>query len=839
MKGVKTGAFLLFFFLIGILGFSDDYENRTALIVGNGEYQSAPLRNPVNDAADMAEKLEELGFAVNLLTDAGRGEIDRAVREFAAGLQRQSGVGLFYYAGHGMQVDGYNYLIPVDADIEAENEIAYKGYNVGQVLEKMESAGNPTNIVILDACRDNPFARSFRSSSRGLSVVEAPQGSLIVYATAPGDTAAEGRGRNGTFTGAFLKNLERTGVDVESMMRDVRAEVISETDGKQVPWSSSSLTEPFYFAPAELMLAKVEAEKRKVETELRALEEEIARREDAIAAAESEAERQRLEIEQQRQRALQEAKRIEQENLEREAERQREEAERQRKAEEARRVQREKEEARRKEMEALAEQKRREAERLKLAGDDPDLLIENIETLEQAIGEIETTFAETWRKTKEEIEKTYEIKLENVEAMEAEPWESDDEFAERQKKARAEVEREKAKELREREAAHERSKQAQMKELEEKLASAVETLESKSWKLAGSDVTVTPGEFDRETKKWPFFVESNVPEVPFKTLVVKDLSSASDLRNAYTEIDNAIKADALMGRISWSIDRIQTASSGYGNYGGPMRMKTEYQVKVGSVFVQDVTQDNKSLAYGYENSVVAAFKAGNRKDPQSKGATVTFTSTAGPTEVYYKGVKIGTTPFTADYFREGEIEVEYKNNLVENQIKETETIVGGKNTIIFKTGKYVQIGDTFAGGIVFYLDGKGGGLVAAPRDQSDDIQWGGYRTDIGNTSTAVGTGASNTRAIVSKLGRGSYAAKLCEDLTLNGYDDWFLPSKEELNLMYENLHKKGIGGFADGYYWSSSESSNYNAWLQNFSSGYQYSNKSKHLNSRVRAVRAF
>jgi uncharacterized caspase-like protein len=187
----KTVLVSLIACFLPLCGFAEQIENRTALIIGNGEYQSAPLRNPVNDAADMAEKLEELGFAVNLLTEAGKREIDSAVRSFAGSLEKKRGVGLFYYAGHGMQVEGQNYLIPVDADIDGEDEIAFEGYNVGRVLEKMETAGNPTNIVILDACRDNPFARSFRSPSRGLSVVEAPQGSLIVYATAPGDTAAE------------------------------------------------------------------------------------------------------------------------------------------------------------------------------------------------------------------------------------------------------------------------------------------------------------------------------------------------------------------------------------------------------------------------------------------------------------------------------------------------------------------------------------------------------------------------------------------------------------------------------------------------------------------------
>lgn len=391
--------------------------------------------------------------------------------------------------------------------------------------------------------------------------------------------------------------------------------------------------------------------------------------------------------------------------------------------------------------------------------------------------------------------------------MKAEPWESDEEFAERQKQARAEVESEKAKELREREAEHERSKQAQVKELEEKLASAIKTLESKSWTLAGSDVTVTPGEFGRDTKKWPFFVESNVPEVPFKTMVVKDLSRVSDLRTAYSEIDNAIKAGALAGEIEWSItvlenpvvkeiaiknegrkynEKIMRLSGGskekeppkdYGNERNTEKEVTnkkeketihaEYSVIVKAVRINNIT-DNEIILEDYKNYVAATFEPGKRKTPQ----------------------------------------------------------------------RMKKIGENYAGGIVFYLDGKGVGLVAAPRDQSDGIDWGGSGKKIGNTSTAVGTGAANTRAIVAKLGNGNYAAKLCADLTLNGYDDWFLPSKDELELMYKNLHKQGGGGFAGGYYWSSSESSDSYAWKQRFGDGYQ-SKYGKAANYRVRAVRAF
>lgn len=151
-----------------------------------------------------------------------------------------------------------------------------------------------------------------------------------------------------------------------------------------------------------------------------------------------------------------------------------------------------------------------------------------------------------------------------------------------------------------------------------------------------------------------------------------------------------------------------------------------------------------------------------------------------------------------------------------------------------------KMGDLIAGGIIFYLDGKGGGLVAAPHDLDSEVNWGGNGKKIGWTSNAVGTGAANTVRIVKKLGSGTYAAKLCDDLVLNGYDDWFLPSLDELDLMYENLHRKGLGGFVSSYYWSSSEVSSFYAWYQDFGDGSQKGFGYGKFNSRyVRAVRAF
>ena len=150
----------------------------------------------------------------------------------------------------------------------------------------------------------------------------------------------------------------------------------------------------------------------------------------------------------------------------------------------------------------------------------------------------------------------------------------------------------------------------------------------------------------------------------------------------------------------------------------------------------------------------------------------------------------------------------------------------------------LSIGEIYKGGIVFYLDGNGGGLVCAESDQNAIVHWGCYGTTIGGTGTSIGTGAANTTSITAGCSETDFAARLCHDLVLNGYSDWFLPSKDELNLMYQNLKPAGIGGLAEGTYWSSSEVSSYHTWLQNFYSGSQHS-YDKSTNFRVRAVRAF
>lgn len=223
---------------------------RTALVIGNSEYQIGRLRNPANDAQDMAEALMKLRFDVTLELNADLENMEHAISEFGRHLY-QGGVGLFYYAGHGVQVGGENYLIPVNAAIESESDVRYKAVNIGQVLGKMGEARNGFNIVILDACRDNPFAKEFRSSSRGLAVVNSSfvKGTLIAYATSPGKVASDGEDRNGLYTQHLLQHISTPGLPVEQVFKLVLQSVERDTNGTQSPWTSSSFSGNFSFQP--------------------------------------------------------------------------------------------------------------------------------------------------------------------------------------------------------------------------------------------------------------------------------------------------------------------------------------------------------------------------------------------------------------------------------------------------------------------------------------------------------------------------------------------------------------------------------------------------------------
>jgi formylglycine-generating enzyme required for sulfatase activity len=225
-------------------------ETRIALVIGNSEYSSGPLLNPANDAKLMADSLNSLGFEVIARRNADQLTMKRAIEEFGSRLEKAGAgaVGLFYYAGHGVQLNGRNYLIPTTARIEREGDVEIEAVSADWVIEQMRYARNGLNIVILDACRNNPFTRSMRSADRGLATMDVPVGILIAYSTAPGAVAADGAGRNSPYTEALTQAMRDLHEPVEQVFKHVRVGVMNATSGKQVPWEASSLTGDFYFA---------------------------------------------------------------------------------------------------------------------------------------------------------------------------------------------------------------------------------------------------------------------------------------------------------------------------------------------------------------------------------------------------------------------------------------------------------------------------------------------------------------------------------------------------------------------------------------------------------------
>jgi len=242
-------ALILVFFLFFPKAAFSSQRQRIALVIGNGNYEFNPLVNPINDANDMAAALKKCNFTVIKSINATRQEMRQSIRRFGEAIVEGDAVGLFYYSGHAIQVEGENYLVPIGAGVYGEDEVEDECVKVSSVLRKIKTARNRLNIIVLDACRDNPFGSSFRSSTRGLAKMDAPIGSIFAFSTAPGSMAADGTGRNGLYTSVLLKHILTPNLEIGQLFRQVRIEVISASEDKQVPWESSCLTGNFYFNP--------------------------------------------------------------------------------------------------------------------------------------------------------------------------------------------------------------------------------------------------------------------------------------------------------------------------------------------------------------------------------------------------------------------------------------------------------------------------------------------------------------------------------------------------------------------------------------------------------------
>lgn len=241
---------LVVLFSLTALGTPALAEKRIALLVGNSGYTNiSSLKNPANDAKLMATALEAAGFEVILALDADRLALGRAIRRFGTGLRAAGAdaVGLFYYAGHGVQHRGQNYLIPLNAEIVISADLEIEAFRLEDVLQQMSLAGNALNLAILDACRNNPFPSSTRSTERGLARVTTFNESLIAFAAAPGQVALDGKGINSPYTAALVKAIATPGLSIEEVFKRTRLSVLGETEGAQTPWEQSSLTRNFYF----------------------------------------------------------------------------------------------------------------------------------------------------------------------------------------------------------------------------------------------------------------------------------------------------------------------------------------------------------------------------------------------------------------------------------------------------------------------------------------------------------------------------------------------------------------------------------------------------------------
>lgn len=237
-------------------------SDRVALIIGNADYTSiTPLANPVNDANALAATLKKLNFKVTMAKDASHGEMRDAIKQFGNDLQKagSDGVGLFYYAGHGVQLGGANYLLPVNADVSDASDLSVEGVHIDLIMHQMTHAQLAASFIIIDACRDNPYQGEV-SIPPGLAQIRAPRRSIVAFSTEPGGVAADGYDGNSPYTAALLDEIMRPGYPAEIMFKRVRRTLLEETFSMQISWESSSLTEDFYFVDGTKATVEIKSE---------------------------------------------------------------------------------------------------------------------------------------------------------------------------------------------------------------------------------------------------------------------------------------------------------------------------------------------------------------------------------------------------------------------------------------------------------------------------------------------------------------------------------------------------------------------------------------------------
>ncbi len=565
-RGSFLSAVAAFLIFIGQPGLSAQTSApapaKVALVIGNSAYRASPLPNPVNDAADMAAALKDSGFEVIVRTDLDLAGMEQALADFKT-LSTGKDAAIFYYAGHGIQVDGENYLIPVQEDIQTTTQVKSRSVGLGDVLERMKESGIRTLLLFLDACRDNPFPGSNRSGARGLAVVQAPAEleTFIAYATQPGNTAMDGSGRNGVFTAAMLKNLKIPNANLSDMMTRVIADVKAETGGTQQPRVDNGLSREFFIVDPLFAAARAQAELDRRKSELADLDMAIAKRQAAISALSDGAARRDLELQQQKELAMQAAKKLESEAMALEVARQEAALKSVREAEAEKRAL---DEARRAEEAKIAEEasrKKMELARLSRPDDSVASYLKQMYDLETAIADIDARFDSMWKKIAQAQESSRKSNEDAILASVKDPFETEAEF-----KSRI------ASELRSNQTAFKEvqaqslsewsgSRELQRAQFVGKAKTLLAEIAAKDFVLGPGEWLVKAGGFDAEKKSWPVEIKSRRPDFPilFEVLWKIDGPDRNALKEAYNSGDFLIRTGALGARIALKLARVGSA----------------------------------------------------------------------------------------------------------------------------------------------------------------------------------------------------------------------------------------------------------------------------------------
>jgi hypothetical protein len=593
------------------------------------------------------------------------------------------------------------------------------------------------------------------------------------------------------------------------------------------------MKEPFYFVDPALAAARAQAALDKSKSELASLDTALADLQKRIASSGDAQAKQKLQVEQQRQQALQQAKALEAQNLAATA------AKQQAAAEVAAKLATEKAAAQEASLKAqsdlsnLAAARRAELDKLATAAasDNPDVLIDTVERLEKVLAEVDGQYAAALKRSLDAANSGWDKQLVVIKGQTPDIIETDAEFAARIAGEKSDLEQKRQAELASTRANIEGQRISQTASMRRQYNDTFNTLQTRIWTVTGSNATLSIGTFDRNARTWLFAVASADPSLPMVPVtVVAQLGNAADPRAAILALDAAVKANALAAEFDWGITR-DTANK-------------RYVIDIRAVRVRNLTS-NEAVAQASPNQRAAYFVTGKRGAPAQLGVGMLIVNAkagAADGEIYIGGTKLGKAPLSLK-LPIGTVNIQVRWADPYSGFSQQVKINEGQSVTVVVVKATLKIGDAGpAGGTVFYDKGKVSDgwryLEAAPSDQSSGIQWyNGNYIDI-KTNTAVGSGKANTDAIIAAQGSGNYAATLCKNLSIGGFSDWFLPSKDELNLMYTNLKKAGLGGFGGSWLWSSSQGSNNVAWDQYFSNGNQFSH-SKINDLFVRACRAF